>query len=199
MQAAVASFDLGEACASGAWVRRLRFACPTGVTGGAALPILADMTPSPPRLLFVCLGNICRSPLAEAAFRAAAQRAGLQAQADSAGTGDWHIGHAPDPRAQDEARRHGIDISGYKGRQVTQADFTRFTHILALDGQNLADLQAIMPARATASMGLLLDHVAGRQGQSVADPYWSGPEAFSRTWGEVMAAAEALVAKLAAP
>lgn len=77
-------------------------------------------------VLFVCLGNICRSPLAEAALRAEAERAGLPIWVDSAGTGDWHVGSAPDPRAQAVALRHGIDISGYRGRQVTAADFRRF-------------------------------------------------------------------------
>jgi protein-tyrosine phosphatase len=77
----------------------------------------------PPSLLFVCLGNICRSPLAEAAFREAAARAGLEAVADSAGTGDWHIGSPPDPRSQAVALAHGIDISGMRARQVRGADF----------------------------------------------------------------------------
>ena len=89
-----------------------------------------------PALLFVCLGNICRSPLAEAAFRKAAAEAGLAAEADSAGTGDWHVGEPPDRRAQATARRHGIDISGYRGRQVSARDFHRFTHILALEDIN---------------------------------------------------------------
>src|ERR1700741_550040 len=76
-----------------------------------------------PALLFVCLGNICRSPLAEAAFRKAATAGGLDAEVDSAGTGDWHVGAPPDPRARAEALRHGIDISGYRARQVTPAGF----------------------------------------------------------------------------
>ena len=83
-----------------------------------------------PSVLFVCLGNICRSPLAEAAFRAEAEKAGLTAEADSAGTGDWHAGDPPDRRARATALAHGIDISGYKARQVSPADFTRFTPYL---------------------------------------------------------------------
>ena len=114
-----------------------------------------------PAVLFVCLGNICRSPLAEAAFRAAAQAAGLEAEADSAGTGGWHAGQAPDKRARDEARRHGIDISAYRARQITPRDFTRFTHVFALDGQNLADLRKLRPADASAHLGLLMDLVPG--------------------------------------
>lgn len=147
-------------------------------------------------VLFVCLGNICRSPLAEAAFRDAAERAGLNAMIDSAGTGDWHVGHAPDPRAQAVAKRNGIDISGYRGRQVSPGDFRRFTHIVALDRQNFADLEAIRPANATADLSLLLDHLPGREGDAVADPYYGDAAGFDITWAEVSAAAAALAAKL---
>ena len=149
-----------------------------------------------PALLFVCLGNICRSPLAEAAFRREAERSGLDVGADSAGTGDWHVGSPPDRRARAEALRHGIDISSYSARQVSPEDFRSFTHILALDRQNLADLRAIAPADATASLSLLLDHVAGLEGRSVADPYFGDEDGFETTWQEVDAAAEALVDKL---
>jgi len=149
-----------------------------------------------PKLLFVCLGNICRSPLAEAAFRHRATLAGLSCEADSAGTGDWHVGHPPDPRAIAEARRHAIDITPYRARQIIRADFARFTHILALDGQNLADLQTLAPPTATAHLALLLDYVPGRQGHAVADPYWGKAADFARTWDEVDAAAQALVAAL---
>lgn len=150
-----------------------------------------------PALLFVCLGNICRSPLAEAAFRHEAARAGLEAGADSAGTGDWHVGHPPDHRARAEAARHGIDISGYRARQVTAEDFHAFTHILALDHKNLADLRSIAPADGTARLSLLLDHVEGLAGRSVADPYFGDESGFSETWREVSLAAGALVRKLA--
>jgi protein-tyrosine phosphatase len=153
------------------------------------------MTPS---VLFVCLGNICRSPLAEAAFRQGADAAGLIAQADSAGTGAWHVGNPPDPRARAVAMARGVDISAYQARQVTEADFTRFSHIFALDRNNLADLQRLRPAHGTAHLGLLLDMVPGRKGQSVADPYYGGPEDFAVTWDEVSEAAQALVAELTA-
>jgi protein-tyrosine phosphatase len=151
-----------------------------------------------PSILFVCLGNICRSPLAEAAFRQAAQEAGLKATVDSAGTGGWHKGHAPDPRACAQALEQGIDISAYRARQVSREDFTRFSHIFALDRNNLADLQKLRPAGATAHLGLLLDLVPGQEGQSVADPYYGGPEDFAQTWDEVSEAAQALVARLQA-
>lgn len=150
-----------------------------------------------PSILFVCLGNICRSPLAEAAFRAASDRAGLAVTADSAGTGDWHIGSPPDERAIAEAAKHGIDIKGYRGRQVQPDDFRNFDHILALDLQNLADLQAIAPADATARLSLLLDHVEGMAGQAVADPYFGDDAGFAETWREVSLAAEALTRQLA--
>jgi len=158
--------------------------------------VTAKLTTTP-ALLFVCLGNICRSPLAEAAFRHRATEARLPHQADSAGTGDWHVGQPPDPRAIAEAARHGIDITPYRARQVRPADFTRFTHILALDAQNLADLTALRsssaPPGATAQLSLLLDHVPTRHGQPVADPYWGDAADFMRTWEEVDLAAQALV------
>ncbi len=149
-----------------------------------------------PAVLFVCLGNICRSPLAEAAFRAEAVRIGLDAFADSAGTGDWHVGNPPDPRAQAEALRHGLDISHYKARQVTPADFSRFTHVLALDTSNFGDLRSIEPVDGRAHLSLLMDVVPGREGTSVKDPYYGGPEGFEETWADVSAAAGALVRRL---
>lgn len=149
-----------------------------------------------PAVLFVCLGNICRSPLAEAAFRAEASRAGLEVEIDSAGTGDWHVGHAPDRRAQAVARRHGIDIAHYRARQVCAADFHRFTHVVAMDGENLRLLRRLRPADARAELSLLLDHVAGRAGESVADPYYGDAEGFDLTWADVSAGAAALAHKL---
>jgi len=149
-----------------------------------------------PAILFVCLGNICRSPLAEAAFRREAERAGLVVTVDSAGTGNWHVGGPPDPRARAEAQRHGIDISGYRARQVTRQDFTRFDRIVAMDLANLAHLKAMAPPDATAQISMLLDHVAGQEGEPVADPYFGGPEGFEQTWREVEAGAKALVAQL---
>ncbi len=152
---------------------------------------------SEPSVLFVCLGNICRSPLAEAAFREQAERARLAAIADSAGTGDWHVGSPPDPRAQAVALRHGIDISGYRGRQVRAEDFHRFGHIFALDGENLRNLRRIRPANGTARLGLLMDLVPGREGTSVTDPYFGDASGFDVTWSDVTMAAVALVEKLA--
>jgi protein-tyrosine phosphatase len=148
------------------------------------------------RVLFVCLGNICRSPLAEAAFRAEAARIGLDAEADSAGTGGWHRGEPPDRRAIAAARRNGVDISDLRARQVQPGDFDRFDHIVALDDDNLADLRAIRPAGSHARLSLLLDHVPGREGEAVADPYYGTDAHFDITWRDVTAGARALADEL---
>ncbi len=147
-------------------------------------------------VLFVCLGNICRSPLAEAALRHEAAAAGLICEIDSAGTGDWHIGHAPDPRAQAVALRNGADIAALRARQVTRDDFARFDHIVALDAKNLADLKAMVPEGAHARLALLLDFVPGREGEAVADPYYGDAAAFDAAWDDVSAGARGLVAAL---
>ncbi len=149
-------------------------------------------------ILFVCLGNICRSPMAEAAMRSEAGLAGLDIRIESAGTGDWHIGKPPDRRAQAETLRHGIDISAYRARQVTGGDFYEFTHILALDHENLSDLKAIAPSSATVSLSLLLDHVEGMEGQAVADPYFGDASGFAETWEQVSLAARALAGSISA-
>ena len=147
-------------------------------------------------ILFVCLGNICRSPLAEGAFRAEAARLGLDIVADSAGTGGWHQGEPPDRRAIAAARRGGVDVSGQRARKVTRADFDRFDLILALDADNLADLERLRPAGGRARLSLLLDHVPGKEGQAVADPYYGGDSHFDTTWRDVSEAARALAHKL---
>ncbi|PTQ13165.1 phosphotyrosine protein phosphatase [Sphingomonas oleivorans] len=147
-------------------------------------------------ILFVCLGNICRSPLAEAAFRREAARIGLDVEIDSAGTGHWHVGEPPDRRAQAVAKRNGIDISSYRARQVTRQDFHRFSHIVALDSQNLATLEAMRPIDGVAELSLLLDHVEGRKGEAVADPYYGEDAGFDLTWADVTSGAEALARRI---
>lgn len=116
---------------------------------------------------------------------------------DSAGTGNWHSGEPPDGRAIATAARHGIDITGYRARQVRPADFIRFTWILAADHQNLAHLQAMQPADATAELTLVLDLVAGQKGQSLTDPYFGDASGFEETWADVLAAGHALVERIA--
>jgi protein-tyrosine phosphatase len=148
-----------------------------------------------PAILFLCLGNICRSPLAEGAARAAFARAGIAARLDSAGTGGWHAGRPPDPRAQAEARRRGVDISDLRARQLLRADFYGFDLILAADTQNLRDARGLAPAGATARLRLMLDLVPGCAGRSVADPYYGEADGFAVTWGDVDAVAAALVAE----
>ena len=129
-------------------------------------------------------------------MKAEAARLGLDVEIESAGTGDWHVGHAPDERAQATALNHGIDISGYRGRQVKPADFRHFTHIVALDANNLEDLKRLAPQNGTAELSLLLDH-AGRPGKSVADPYWGDDAGFEATWADVSAGAAGLARALA--
>jgi len=148
------------------------------------------------RVLFVCLGNICRSPLAEAAFNAEAKTRGLDAVAESAGTGTWNLGNPPDPRAQKVARAAGYDISGRVARLVTSEDFRRFDRLIALDAQNLADLRAMAPPGTNARLSLLLDHVPGRKGQAVADPYQGPASGFDQTWKDVSAGVRALADEL---
>ncbi|MGB5722795.1 MAG: low molecular weight protein-tyrosine-phosphatase [Parasphingorhabdus sp.] len=143
-------------------------------------------------VLFVCLGNICRSPLAEAALREECAASGLNVVIDSAGTGDWHVGHAPDERAQVVATKNGVDIGHLRGRQVTTSDFHDFDYIIALDNQNLRDLTAMRPTNAAVKLSLLFDHIAGRAGEDVADPYYGDADGFDQTWAEVTEAARTI-------
>lgn len=152
------------------------------------------MTLQSPAILFLCLGNICRSPMAEGAARLAFEQAGIAARLDSAGTGDWNIGKAPDPRAQAEAKRHGVDISHLRARQLRPADFRDYDLILAADAQNLADARAMAPADARAELRLMLDGVDQDGRENVIDPYYGEAEGFAETWADVAAVAQALVA-----
>lgn len=149
-------------------------------------------------VLFVCLGNICRSPLAEAALREEAARLGLNLRIDSAGTGSWHAGERPDPRAIAAAARNGVDITNQRARQVRVDDFFEFSEIVALDRSNLRELSQIAPEGSKARLSLLLDHVPGREGQDVVDPWYGDDEGFDITWAEAVAAARGLAAALRA-
>ena len=148
------------------------------------------MTPS---ILFVCLGNICRSPLAEGVFRDLAAREGVGVVVDSAGTGDWHLGHPPDKRAQAVAAKNTVDIGGLRARLVTPDDFRRFDYIVAMDASNLANLEAMRPEGATAQVGRLLDYAEEAGMPDVPDPYYGGPEGFDETYRLVVAGAQGLL------
>lgn len=125
------------------------------------------------RILFVCLGNICRSPTAEGVFTALAAKAGATVEVDSAGTGDWHVGDPPDARAQAEAAGRGYDLSVLRARQAVAADFARFDLILAMDRANLAALERMRPAGSATPVRLFLDYADGPRDE-VPDPYYEG-------------------------
>lgn len=151
-------------------------------------------------VLFVCLGNICRSPTAEVVFRDRVIAAGLEDQIliDSAGTGDWHIGRAPDPRTQDAAAGRGYDMSQLRARQVSVADFDKFDVVLAMDNANLADLQAMQPAGSAVELKRFLDYAADHSIREVPDPYYGGEDGFAAVLDLVEAGAEGLLAALQA-
>lgn len=146
-----------------------------------------------PSIVFVCLGNICRSPLADGALRHEVARRGLRWVIDSAGTGGWHNGDAPDARAIQVAARHGVDITGLQARQVRLEDFATFDLVLAMDHDNLAGLHAIAPPRHAADVRLALDLVEGRQGQAVADPYYGDARGFEATWRDAQVIARGVL------
>jgi len=150
-------------------------------------------------VLFVCMGNICRSPTAEGVFRAAAARAGLSDRLliDSAGTHDYHIGAPPDRRSTIAARRRGYDIAPLRARQVDVEDFALFHHIYAMDRMNLALLKELCPPGYSGHLGLFLDVASDLGVRDVPDPYYGGPEGFERVLDLVEQASEALIGKLA--
>lgn len=144
------------------------------------------------RVLFVCLGNICRSPTAEGVFRARAAKAGLAVTVDSCGTGGWHAGEAPYPPAIAAAQARGYDLSRLRARQITPADFTRFDHILVMDRRNLADAMALRPDGGNLPR-LFLGH-APQFGQEVPDPWYTGD--FDGVLDMIEAASDGLIAAL---
>jgi protein-tyrosine phosphatase len=149
-------------------------------------------------VLFVCLGNICRSPMAEGAFRAAAHRSGLDCVVDSAGTASYHLGDAPDPRAIAIARAHGIEIAGQYARQIDAKDFFRFNYIIAMDSANLEGIKARAPRDGTARISMLFDAVPGRGGHSVPDPYHGTADDFASTWATIDEGVAGLLTQLRA-
>ena len=152
------------------------------------------------KLLVVCLGNICRSPMAEGALQArlAASPLAGRVQVDSAGTGGWHAGEPPDRRAIACARGHGVDIAGQRARQLHAADFEVFDWILCADRANVRDVLRIAPAARRDRVALLLDWAGVKAEGEVPDPYTGGPEDFRQVWRLVDSAAQAVVARLAA-
>ena len=143
----------------------------------------ANPAPANERLasvLFVCMGNICRSPTAEAVFRAQAMRAGLldRLLIESAGIGDWHAGQPPDSRAITHARRRGYELDALRARQVRREDFARFDYVLAMDLRNLRDLKALTPPDYRGYVGLLLDFAPRLGLREVPDPYFGGADGF---------------------
>lgn len=148
------------------------------------------------RVLFVCLGNICRSPTAKAVFDHKLRQAGIELETDSAGTGDWHIGHPPDPRSQAFALRWGVDMSKQRARQVSSDDFLRFDCIYAMDRSNLAELRRRIPPRASARMELVMNLAPEYGLDEVPDPYYGGDDGFQRVIDMLESAADRLIAEL---
>lgn len=146
-------------------------------------------------VLFVCLGNICRSPTADGIFRERVASAGLQQQigVDSAGTGDWHVGRAPDSRTIAAAARRGYDLSPLRARQVGEADFQEFDYVLAMDKSNLSHLRRLAPTNYPGHLGLLLDFVPHVGLREVPDPYYGGAQGFEQVLDLVELAADELL------
>ena len=141
------------------------------------------------RVLFVCLGNICRSPTAEAVFRKRAADAGLDVEIDSAGTGGWHAGDPPDSRMTKAAAKRGYDLTPISARAVDDGDGYAFDLILAMDSSNLADLHDRALPDWTAKVRMLLDH-------DVPDPYYGGPEGFETVLDLIEGGVDRLIEEL---
>lgn len=149
------------------------------------------------RVLFVCLGNICRSPTAEGVLRRKLHEAGLgdQVQVASAGTSDWHIGKAPDKRSQQAALRRGYDLSAQRAQQVGSADFATYDLIFAMDQSNLRNLKALQPARGKAELDLFLRRYEAALDE-VPDPYYDGEQGFEQVLDLIEDACDRLVVEL---
>ena len=149
------------------------------------------------RVLFVCLGNICRSPTAEGVLRHKLRKAGLAERIEvaSAGTGDWHVGNPPDKRSQAAALRRGYDLSAQRAQQVTRADFSSSDLILAMDQSNLRNLKALQPAQSKAELDLFLRRYAASVDE-VPDPYYDGEHGFEQVLDLIEQACDALVIEL---
>lgn len=152
----------------------------------------------PTRVLFVCLGNICRSPLAEGVFRDLVEQAGLSErfEIDSAGTGSWHVGEGPDARAAMVARQHGVELNGH-ARQVTPQDLYRFDYVIAMDRDNLRSLERMAGTSAAgAEIRLLREYDPENGGDQVPDPYYGGASGFETAFEIVSRCCHVLLARL---
>jgi protein-tyrosine phosphatase len=147
------------------------------------------------RILFVCLGNICRSPAAEGVLRARAASLGFSLHVASAGTGGWHAGDGADPRMVRAAAGRGYDLSAHRARQVAFSDFYEFDHLLAMDMRNRADILDIAPPDRRCDIRLFLDYAGGAT-RETPDPYYGGPEGFEHVLDLLEAGAEGFLAAL---
>ena len=146
------------------------------------------------KILLVCLGNICRSPMAEGVLRHLAKQRGLVIETDSAGTGDYHVGEAPDHRAQAAMLRTGIDISDLRARQFTAEDFDRFDLLFAMDADNLQNMLRLAPSPELArKASLIMDRAPGHPHREVPDPYFGGDEGFDKVHAMLNEACERLL------
>ena len=149
----------------------------------------------PVKILMVCLGNICRSPLAEGILQSKLSQE--QFKVDSAGTGNWHAGQGPDKRSIATAKSRGLDISCQIARQLKVTDFTTFDHIFVMDNSNLRDVLKLAPNdKAKAKVKLMMDEVYPGQGVDVPDPYFGGPEGFDNVYNMLDEACEIVANKL---
>ncbi len=146
------------------------------------------------RILFVCLGNICRSPTAEGVFTKLAQDARIPCTTDSAGTGDWHVGDPPYGPMQTAARKRGYDLSHLRARQITPADFDEFDLILAMDSNNLQNIEALRPNGSATPVKLFLEYADDPGTTNVPDPYYT--REFDETLDLVINASKGLLATL---
>lgn len=149
-------------------------------------------------ILFVCLGNICRSPVAEGVFRKKAQDAKIldRVEIDSAGTAAWHVGKSPDERMMAAANERGYDLSSLRARQALSGDFEKFDHILAMDTDNLYNLQDIAPATGKADLRLFLNYAPNIKSKDVPDPYYGKVEGFNHVIDLVEEASDGLIEKI---
>lgn len=146
------------------------------------------------KVLTVCLGNICRSPLAEVLVRKALQEAGIEAIVDSAGTGEWHLGELPDARARKVAADHGITLT-HTARRLSVQDFSDFDHILVMDEQNLRTVKKLQPTTSKARVKMIRDFDAAGKG-AVPDPYYGTDEDFQVVWTMLERAAKGFAASV---